>query len=152
MPCGILDLVTLHERVEEEQLRQTNDSHIDSRYPVNELPASEQAPRLSKVQEFVTLSREVFETEQSTIQPPHDQDGVTKQVHSADLAGVTPVACGLAPATATPNSAKQLSCIVMSFTLCVENRSHAMKNSNRCPRDVAVFNIVWRGDSNNDAY
>ncbi len=122
MPCGILDLVTLHERVEEEQLRQTNDSYIDNRYPVNELPASEQAPRLSKVQEFVTLSREVFETEQTTIQLPHDQDGVTKQVHSADLAGVTPVACRPAPATATPNSAKQLMPSLCQCRKTIDNR------------------------------
>ena len=81
----IHDLVTLHERVEEsgsfpvdeEKLRQVNDSYIDNRYPVNELPAAEQAPSLSKVQEFVTLAREVFETAKSTIQPPNNEDGVT---------------------------------------------------------------------------
>ena len=81
----IHDLVTLHERVEEEtkfpvdeeKLRQINDSYIDNRYPVNELPASEQAPSLSKVQGFVTLARKVFETAKRTIQPPHDEDGVT---------------------------------------------------------------------------
>jgi HEPN domain-containing protein len=81
----IHDLVTLHERVEEEtsfpldeeQLRQINDSYIDNRYPVNELPASEQAPSLSKVQEFVAIAREVFETAQSAIHPPRGEGGVT---------------------------------------------------------------------------
>ena len=59
-----------------EQLRQINDSYIDNRYPVNELPASEQAPSLSKVREFVAIAREVFETAQSAIHLPRDEGGV----------------------------------------------------------------------------
>lgn len=80
----IHDLVTLHERVEkttaipmdEETLRQVNDSYIDNRYPVNELPVSERAPSLTKVEEFVTLARQVFETVRSTIQLPPEKSGV----------------------------------------------------------------------------